>query len=471
MRRAATLVPPVVLLAGPTVLAFCSGGYFADARLVALVVAFLTLALAVATADRDSLAGLYRDPSIRATLGGLLLLGIWTWVSASWAPLEAAAIDSRERTFLYFAIVAASVLAFARREVALWVEPALAAGIVIVVGYGVLGDLGVIDVKITRSAGGRLDQPLTYWNAMGALAAIGFVLCVRIAGSRVRPFRLRVAAAAAAPMLGLGVYLTFSRGGMTALAVGLAVLLAFSPTWSQLRSVAIGLEAAVLAVAASEALPDAAAVVVLAGVMLGACAGQGWSASSEDEASTRTGPLPHFGRIRALAWVAAAVFALVPFVAGVIDKGETPVNPAFGATAERFGSSGSHRYSYWRIALRTFADEPATGVGAGGFAASWLERRTIDENVRDAHSLPLETAAELGVIGLLFLALMYGGVVSAVVRSARDDPSLVAGPTAALAVWAAHSAIDWDWEMPALTLIAAALAGLVLTRGYHRAPP
>ena len=470
MRRVSTLVPPVVLLAGPTVLAFFSGGYFTDARLVALVIAFLTLAVAAAGADRASLHGLVRDRAVLATLGGLLLLGAWTWASAAWAPLEAAAVDSRERTFLYLAVVAAGVLAFSRRAAAEWAEPALAAGIVVVVGYGVLGDLGVIDVERTRSAGGRLDQPLTYWNAMGALAAIGFVLCVRLAGARTRPFRLRVIAAAAAPLVGLGVYLTFSRGGLTALAVGLAVLLAFSPTWSQLRAVAIGLEGAVLAVAASEALPDAAALVVLAGLMIGCAAGQGWSAGSEEEASTRTGPLPHAGRLRAVAWGAAAVFALAPFVAGVIDKGEAPANPAFGATAERLGSSGSHRYAYWRVAVRTFADEPAVGVGAGGFAAAWLEHRTIDETVRDAHSLPLETAAELGIVGLLLLALVYGVVVAAIVRSSRTDPALVAGPTAALAVWAAHSAIDWDWEMPALTLVAAALAGLVLARGYHRAP-
>jgi hypothetical protein len=37
-------------------------------------------------------------------------------------------------------------------------------------------------------------------------------------------------------------------------------------------------------------------------------------------------------------------------------------------------------------------------------------------------------------------------------------------------VWTAHSAIDWDWEMPALTLVAALLAGIALARHYHRSP-
>ena len=38
-----------------------------------------------------------------------------------------------------------------------------------------------------------------------------------------------------------------------------------------------------------------------------------------------------------------------------------------------------------------------------------------------------------------------------------------AGLIAALALWAVHAGVDWDWEMPALTLvallIAAALSG------------
>ena len=53
-----------------------------------------------------------------------------------------------------------------------------------------------------RRAGGRLEQPLTYWNAMGALAAIGVVLCARLAGDATRSARLRAAAAAAVPALG-----------------------------------------------------------------------------------------------------------------------------------------------------------------------------------------------------------------------------------------------------------------------------
>jgi hypothetical protein len=60
------------------------------------------------------------------------------------------------------------------------------------------------------------------------------------------------------------------------------------------------------------------------------------------------------------------------------------------------------------------------------------------------------------------LAALLGGVALAARAAVRADPALAAGPAAALAAWAFHSAIDWDWEMPALTLVAVLLAGALL---------
>jgi hypothetical protein len=462
MRPALLLATRVTLLAGPTALAFASGGYFTGARLVALVAAFAVLAAALVAAGPG---GLRRSHAAWAAIGGLALLAGWTAVSAAWAPVEAAAVDARPRALLYAAAAWAAALAFRPRSAALWVEPALAAGVLVVVGYGLLGETGLLDLQESAAAGGRLYQPLTYWNAEGALAALGLVLAARLAGTRTRPLALRLAAAGAAPLLGLAVYLTFSRGALTALGVGLAVLLAMTPTWSQLRAAAIALEGAALAAIAVEALPDDVAALPVLAVAVLAAAAQAWSAQAEEDDTTATGPLPATGRVRALAWTAGALLALAPFAVAIADRDAPPADPAFGATAGRLADPGSYRYAYWDAALETFAADPAVGAGAGGFAAEWLQRRDITEVVRDAHSLELETAAELGLVGLLLLLVAFGGVVAAIRAAAARDPSLAAGPAAALAVWAAHSAVDWDWELPAVTLVAAVLAGVVLAQG------
>ena len=44
----------------------------------------------------------------------------------------------------------------------------------------------------------------------------------------------------------------------------------------------------------------------------------------------------------------------------------------------------------------------------------------------------------------------------------RAPRAAAAGPAAALLAWALHAGLDWDWEMPALTLVAVLCAGLLL---------
>jgi glycerol uptake facilitator-like aquaporin len=75
----------------------------------------------------------------------------------------------------------------------------------------------------------------------------------------------------------------------------------------------------------------------------------------------------------------------------------------------------------------------------------------------------VETLAELGIVGFAFLALFLAGVAIAATRAWRIDPARSTGPAAALVVWATHCAIDWDWQMPALTLVALVLAGLLVS--------
>jgi O-antigen ligase len=168
-------------------------------------------------------------------------------------------------------------------------------------------------------------------------------------------------------------------------------------------------------------------------------------------------------RLRILA-AAALVLALAASAVAVTQTERQGGRDVPEATPGRLASVQSNRYAYWKVALRTGADHPLRGVGSGGFQAEWLRERPFREPVRDAHSLYLETPAELGLVGLALLLALFGAVAAACRRTASHLP----GPVAALAAYALHAGVDWDWELPALTLVALTLAGLVLATSPAR---
>jgi O-antigen ligase len=157
--------------------------------------------------------------------------------------------------------------------------------------------------------------------------------------------------------------------------------------------------------------------------------------------------------------------------AAAIDP-QDPVDEGSGPrTAERLGSLESARYRYWDVAVDVFADHPLKGVGTGGFRVDWAREGSEWGPARDAHSLYLETAAELGVVGLACLALFLGGSAASARRSlARDRPASV-GSAAVAITWAFHAGVDWDWEVPAVTLPALVAAGLLVALGDRDGVP
>jgi hypothetical protein len=109
------------------------------------------------------------------------------------------------------------------------------------------------------------------------------------------------------------------------------------------------------------------------------------------------------------------------------------------------------RTETWRQAWRDFEDHPALGSGAGTFELYWLQHRTTPGNVRDAHSLYLEVLAELGPVGLLLLVAALGVPLLAVGRARFH--AYGPGAFAAYLAFLLHAGVDWDWEMPAVTIV------------------
>jgi O-Antigen ligase len=458
------------LLVAPTAIAFFTGGFRDEARLVAGVVVWALVVLAALFAERP----LPRSTPGRIALAGMALLAAWTTASMAWSPVSSAALDDAQRTILYLGALIAAAAFLTPGRPARALEPALAGGALLIVCYGLSERLlpSLIELDRSESAAARLEQPITYWNAMGVVAAVGLVLAARLVGDRSRPVWMRCTAAAASAPLGAAVYLTFSRGALVALMAGLALLALLLPRRGQLLAIGLTLGCAVLSSvcvgvfpwvrgledSGSRGVQGLVALVLLAGAAAGAALIARRLVTSEPAPAEDVETRRH--TVLGLAAVAVVVIGIA--VAATNEARPDLRRPATGATPSRLVSVDSNRYQYWRVAIDVFGEHPLVGAGAGAFRVEWLQRRSVDESVVDAHSVVIETVAELGLVGLLALALLLGGTAVAARRAYHLAPELAAGPTAVTAVWMTHSLLDWDWEMPAVTLIALVCAGALV---------
>jgi cytochrome c-type biogenesis protein CcmH/NrfG len=115
------------------------------------------------------------------------------------------------------------------------------------------------------------------------------------------------------------------------------------------------------------------------------------------------------------------------------------------------------------VAWQQTRSHPLLGDGAGSFEQYWYRHRPLGGVVQDAHSLYLETLAEVGPVGLVLLALLLIVPLAAAVRARRHP--LVPAAAAALTAFAVHAAADWDWELAGVTLTGILLgAACVLAR-------
>jgi O-Antigen ligase len=149
-------------------------------------------------------------------------------------------------------------------------------------------------------------------------------------------------------------------------------------------------------------------------------------------------------------------------------KAEPPVSEAPGATqvdAHLTTGGGSGRWQFWSAAADQWREHPLAGAGAGAFEPYWAEHGTLDWFVRNAHSLWLETLAELGVIGLLLIAGAFAvGLAAGVARlgRARDDERVtVAALLAVVLGFGLSAAIEWTWQLPVIAALGVLSLGLL----------
>jgi len=126
---------------------------------------------------------------------------------------------------------------------------------------------------------------------------------------------------------------------------------------------------------------------------------------------------------------------------------------------QSFTLLGELRPTYWRIAWDDVETNPLLGSGAGTFGDFLLHHPTTPYYAHDAHSLYLETLAELGPLGLALLVIGLG--VPLVALRGRQDP-LVAAAAGTYVAFLVHAGVDWDWEFAAVGLMGLLCGAAVL---------
>jgi hypothetical protein len=480
---------PVFVTSGLVIggLSFANGGYFpvswgwSALALLWLAAIALALGLAIEAGGLDVVF-----------LGALAGLTAWTFLSALWTSAVPETVLEGERILLYLSAAFAGFLLLRRASVSALLVGVVAA-ITAVSTYALVTRLfpdriGVFDPIY----GSRLTDPVGYWNAFGILAAMGALIALGLAarsGPAVRCF-----AAGSGVLLLLTVYFTYSRGGWIAFFVGLAAAIAIDRRRLQLITTTVVIAPwpalAIWVASTSPALTHQGAGLAavsrdghgLAVITIGLVVAAALAVLALDWAETAIS-IPHGLR---RAYAGTLIFLLAAFLIVVFGRyGFPPTlarkaydafkapspDTASNLNSRLFSLSGNGRTEQFHTAWQQVTDHPILGGGAGSYGDYWFQHRRIAATVHDAHNLYLETLAELGPIGLALLALALA-VPLAAVRRARSSP-LAAAAAGAYVAYLAHAFIDWDWEMPAVTLTALAcgVALITLARGQRPAHP
>ncbi|HLX33039.1 MAG TPA: O-antigen ligase family protein [Gaiellaceae bacterium] len=464
-------------------LAYANGGFDVSTRAYAAIVAWWLLGLGALIGIGSGRLVFQRYVVAAPAL--LALFALWTLISIEWAPDAERAFAQFDQVSLYVAVFVLALILTRLVPVPVvvgGVAVALSAvAIVAFVSRVFPSSFGAVSgTSLLQALHTRLSFPLGYWNGLGIAVALAYPLLFSVMESR----RSRLASAAAAlplPVIAVDMYLTSSRGAFVTSAVAVVAYLALgSNRWTGLAATIVAAGSGALAV--SYVLPRKAlvngrmqtalgvhqghqAALVIGLIALGAAVV--WLGVAEF--GRRLPSVPSV-----LGWATAGVLAAgaVVVIAAAHPirrfdafKQTAPVGGSGGTFVENhlLSSSGSGRWQLWHSAVSEFSAHPLNGGGAGSWQFWWLQHGSIPLFSQYAHSLYLETLAELGIVGFLLLAgaLLVAGVGA--VRSALllRVPEVGGAAACGIAFFAA-AAFDWVWQLGAVATAGVGMLAVAL---------
>ena len=443
-----------------------------------------------------------RKPWGLLSVGFFTLLVFITGASVIWAIDPAVAWLETNRTF---ALLAAFVIGAALVRLAPGQWRSLLGGLLIA-SFAI--SLYALLTKVFPAAlaenetYGRLREPFGYWNAVGLSAALGLPVAAWLGARREGHAGTAVLAYPAVGILVVALMLAYSRGSLLAAALGLAFWLILVPL--RLRS----------------------ATVLIAGIGFGALLGV-WAFGQSGLSADRI-ELPLRSNAGTELGVGLLALTVILLIIGLIatwlrERRQWPAKTtrtwgallliclalapialaAVLATSEkgfrgsissgwksltdpnakqprndpaRLTAIGSARARYWRDAITIFKSKPVLGVGAGGYTAARLIVRKDDLDVLQAHGFLVQTASDLGAVGLaVTLALLAAWLAGAwratgpwrgpQQRQWSDERAGMVALAAVVVVFGVSSLVDWTWLIPGTVVPALVAAGWLVARG------
>jgi hypothetical protein len=440
-----------------------------------------------------------------AALAGLVL----------WSAIGLAASSSDERTLnevgrasTYFGVLVLAIAA-TRRSYARHLAGGIATGIVVISVLALLSRLHPSwfpasaneTSALLPGARNRLSYPLDYWNALGALVALGIPLLLAFATDAHAKWRRSLAAAALPPLV-LTLLLTLSRGGLLAVAVGLLVYLIVLRRRSLQALLAGAIAAAGSAVVSVVVLGQhdlrqgldtplahhqgTIVLIVLVVVCVGVAAAQLGLSLVEGRSLPFSfhrprlplGPRPALAAVLIIAIGAFLAFGGPHAVSRAWASFKTP-QLTHDTGTNRLGSlSGNGRYQYWRSSVHAMEHRPLTGIGGGTWEFWWTRNGAGASYALYAHSLVFETLAENGIPGGMLIIVFLAAVLVGTVRRGWQIRGGERAPFAAIAAACGAATVslatDWSWQIAVLPISMLALAGVALGadgRRLRAAPP
>lgn len=476
------------------------GAFFGDVFYPGAMLVFTLVAMMLLWAPFE---GRLRGPALVA-LAALSSLAAWSLLSSLWSPTPATAVADAWRVFLYAGVFVLGLWTanLLRRRVVLALVPVAVAIALVGIATVVVLATGV-DTTWYLHGDATVRFPIGYRNATATFWMIGIWALLPLVMRSEWRWELRALLAGAGTVLIELMLLAQSRASMPAIALAGVTFLMLSR--DRLRA---SLAIALIALPALPALPTLLDVYHYgeSGPEIVPLLRNATHAISLTMVLSLAVSAVAFGvvgrRLRltqraesAIGWTLGIVAALAVLGGGAlfVDRYGGPVSfadqriaeftrvgyPDLSAQGIRYGANvGSNRHDFWRVATNQGLERPLLGGGGGSFEVAYLEHRRSEETPQDPHSVEALMISELGIPGLLLLAVFLAAAAIAALRSRRSGPgaaALVAGGLAAGVQWLSQTSVDWTWAFvgvtaPAIFLLGCAAAPALFDSGAKLRP-